>query len=900
MSLRVTRMRIEQLRRFRQPLELDGFDAGLNIIAGPNEAGKSTLVRAIRAAFFERYRSTSVDDLRPWGEGAAAAPQIELDFDLDGQPHRLVKSFLGRKRCTLQIGARTLDGAEAEEHLAQLLGFAFAGKGASRPEHWGIPGLLWVEQGAGQELDVRHARDHLHDALHGQVDAAAGELAASGGDELLDHLRAERGELLTGMGKPRGVYAEAAFRIEALQTQLQALDGQIEAYRQDVDRLASLRQQHAADEAAQPWRQFGEQLAQAEERQRALQASQQRLQADQTRLDQLAETRELLLKELANLEQQQADAETRARALAEAREALHAADAAVASARQQAGQARQATAAAREVHRRARRTADRRGLQQQIEQAEAEAARLEGDLQRAEQADRHLAELRASSAAAAAIDQAQLEHLIRLERAERDAALRRQAVATRLSFELPEGQAVELSTRDGLRILEARGEQLLDAQASLQLPGGGRLVITPGGEDLGELARAHEHALDALRRACASLGVSDADEARARRAAAMDRESRIGLAEQALAIVAPKGLQPLHAAIAQARQRIGAAREALDRLHEDAGAGGASPADDGEAAEPSLDQAELELSAAEAAERTGEAALNDAQRASAAARAHHDHAQREHAAAQATLADPARLQRQAQAQTQLLANRAEHDALAARIAQTQTELEQARPQIVEQDVVRFRLSIEQSTKLHQQRREQIVMLESSLQQAGAQGLEEQRQSLAVSLEQAKRRHDELRRRADALELLCTRLDEKRRATLARLQAPLQQRLQHYLPLLMPGASMQIDADLAPGALLRASPGGHAEAAQVQELSFGAREQLALISRFAYADLLRQAGRPTLLILDDALVHSDAERLAQMKRVLFDAAQRHQLLLFTCHPEHWRDMGVPIRPLESAS
>jgi uncharacterized protein YhaN len=50
-------------------------------------------------------------------------------------------------------------------------------------------------------------------------------------------------------------------------------------------------------------------------------------------------------------------------------------------------------------------------------------------------------------------------------------------------------------------------------------------------------------------------------------------------------------------------------------------------------------------------------------------------------------------------------------------------------------------------------------------------------------------------------------------------------------------------------------------------------------------------RPTLIILDDALVHSDEMRLAQMKRVLFDAATRHQILLFTCHPEKWQDLGV---------
>lgn len=70
-------------------------------------------------------------------------------------------------------------------------------------------------------------------------------------------------------------------------------------------------------------------------------------------------------------------------------------------------------------------------------------------------------------------------------------------------------------------------------------------------------------------------------------------------------------------------------------------------------------------------------------------------------------------------------------------------------------------------------------------------------------------------------------------------------------------------------------------------------------RLAYADLPKEAGRPTLLILDDALVHSDIERLAPGKRVRFDAAARHQILLFTCHPQHWRDLSVVARTVEAA-
>jgi uncharacterized protein YhaN len=67
--------------------------------------------------------------------------------------------------------------------------------------------------------------------------------------------------------------------------------------------------------------------------------------------------------------------------------------------------------------------------------------------------------------------------------------------------------------------------------------------------------------------------------------------------------------------------------------------------------------------------------------------------------------------------------------------------------------------------------------------------------------------------------------------------------------------------------------------------------MGVISRLAYADLLKEGGRPTLIIMDDALVHSDPERLEQMQRVVFDASQRHQILVFTCHPTNWRSVGA---------
>ncbi|MEK8051974.1 AAA family ATPase [Ideonella sp. DXS22W] len=890
MAFQITRLQVEQFKRFRQPLVLEGFEPGLNILAGPNEAGKSTLVRAIRAAFFERHRSTAVDDLRPWGEGSSATPTITLDFHLDGQPHHLVKSFLGKKRCTLQIGTqRTLDGAEAEDFLAQCFGYAYALKGRSKEEHWGIPGLLWVEQGSGQALDVSHAREHLHDALQGQADAAqtaAGSLAASGGDELLEQLRTQRAELLTGTGKPRGALADALASAEEQQAQLQALEAQVAAYRQQVDQLASLRAQHQADEAAQPWVALRAALAEAQARQQALAGQQQQLAADQARAAQLAQTRQLLAGELDALKRQQDQATQRAQALAQVAQQQQAADAAVAAA-SQAAQAAQARAqSARQAWRAAREAAQRQALAQQLQTAQAEAQRQADALQRAEAAHQHLATLRAHAAAQPAISPAQLQALQKLDRAARDAALRRQAVATRLQFDLPAGQSLTL--RDGRgaeQALQQQGERLLDSPATLALPGGGMLTITPGGQDLAALARQHDEATAALATALQAQGLADLAEAEARQAAYAQRQASIQLAERELAILAPQGLAPMQAAATEATARIASAQAALDRL---------PPAAD--AAALLLDEAEASHDAATRSEQAAAEALATAQRRQAAAASAHEAAQREHASAQAALADPARAARHAQAQDQLLATQAEHEALAARIAQAQTALADARPDIVAQDIARLSRSIEQLLQAHQQRREQLLVLEGTLQQAGAQGLEEQRDTLAGALAHSQRRAAELQRRAAALDLLCTRLEAKRQATLQRLQAPLQQRLQHYLPLLLPGAAVQMDDQLAPEAVTRTAADGSAERAALDDLSFGAKEQLRLISRFAYADLLQQAGRPTLLILDDALVHSDAQRLAAMKRVLFDAAQRHQLLLFTCHPEQWRDMGVALRML----
>lgn len=902
MTMQITRLRVEQLRQFRQPFELTGFEPGLNLFCGPNEAGKSTLVRAIRAAFFERHRSTAVDDLRPWGD-SAAAPTIELDFLLAGQPMHLVKSFLGRKRCSLRTHGRTYEGVEAEDHLASLFGFAFAAKGASRPEHWGIPGLLWVDQGTGQDLDVSHAQDHLHDALASQaapdgsatapatLERATAGLAATGGDDLLERLRAQRAELLTATGKPRAALAEAIDRAANLAADHQALLARVAAYREQVDQLATLRAQHDTDETRRPWEPLQAALAQARAQEQALQSTQQQLAGDTARLAQLTQTRELLTRQLNDLAEQQAVVRAREQALAAAVSQCDTARAAVHSARQQAEAAQAQALQARDALRRAREARSRHDLREQLAQAEDSTRQAAEALARADADHARLNALQAQ-AAAVRIDPRAVTRVVQLQRTERELELQRQAVATRLGYRLLPGQSLTLSGADGPQQLQAKGERLIDTAVTLTLPGVGDLTITPGGQDLAELARRHRDAQAELQQALQALGVADPAQAEARAAAQNELNARIAMAEQALAIVAPKGLDALRLQHTQAGARQRSIQQALDQLPPEAEAAPTAT----HTALPDPAQAEAAQHSADTLAQAAATALAGAERQLAAAQGRHDDARREYDAALSRLNDPERQARQTEAQQQLLALQAEQDALAARIEQARARLHEARPEIVAQDIVRLQRSIEQLEAAHRQRRERLLLLQQALQQEGAHGLEEQLATLEGELARARRREQELQRRAAALDLLCSRLDAGRQAVMARLQRPLRQRLQHYLELLFPGAQLEVTASLAPATLSRPGGAGAQQTATVEALSFGAREQLGLISRLAYADLLREAGRPTLLILDDALVHSDDKRLAQMKRVLFDASQRHQVLLFTCHPERWQDLGVAPRSI----
>ncbi|CEA06126.1 Chromosome partition protein Smc [Pseudomonas saudimassiliensis] len=873
--MKLQQLRISQFRQFREPLSISGFGPGLNLICGPNESGKSTLVRAIRAAFFERHSSGTLTDLRPWGD-SGAAPEVELSFSHGAQQWQLSKRFLQRKRCDLTVDGERLSGDEAEERLAGMLGFSVANRGASKAEHWGIPGLLWIEQGMGQELGdaVSHAGDHLKSVLG----ASLGEVTSSGGDDIIKQVRGQLDELLTGTGKPRGEYKASAEQIAALTAQLQELDQRIGAYRQQVDRLDELRRQQLRDEAERPWEALRAQQQQAEARYAEVQRQSEQQQRDLQALAQAQGNRQLVLNQLRHHEEQVSDLQQRQASrlalqqqleqLAERQAELRAARDAAVAAYQQAQQA----------ERLARQAARRDALQREREQLQRQAQQLQQSLEQARQLQREQL-TQQQALALIRVDAGQLATLEKLHNQLRELEIRQQSIAPRLRYELLPGQRLELNQQG----VEGAGEQQLLEETRIAIEGVGQLLVIPGGGDLARLGREAERLREQLHSLQAQLQVDSLAAAREQWQQAQSLAATLQGNRKLLNNLAPEGVDALEQHLAGTTARgaeLDAELTALAALPE---ADQPSP----ELAEQQLQQAATRLQQSEAASlEHNEQVIELRQRLASV--------DEECRRLQERLDDPQRRQQQQQLGDQLLAQRAEEARLEQVSAERAAQIASARPDILEQDIQRFRSSAAQLEQSFHQRRDELIALQARLQGEGADGLEESHAALTAELERETRRHRQLQRRADALALLSRLLGEQRQQLTRQLQAPLQKHLEHYLQLLFPQAALEVDENLMPSRLLRQGQ----DAGEFDALSFGAREQMGLISRLAYADLLREAGRPTLLILDDALVHSDQPRLEQMKRILFDAAQRHQVLLFSCHPDKWRDMGVPVRELEA--
>lgn len=137
--MRLLALRAAQFRRFSDGVAIENISPGVNLLAGPNEMGKSTLFEALEAAFLVPHGTSGarLEDFRPRGGGE---PVVEVDFETGGARWRVRKQF-GRGKSAiltdLDSGRVEARAGEAEARLSELTG---TGAGPGRI------GLVWVRQ----------------------------------------------------------------------------------------------------------------------------------------------------------------------------------------------------------------------------------------------------------------------------------------------------------------------------------------------------------------------------------------------------------------------------------------------------------------------------------------------------------------------------------------------------------------------------------------------------------------------------------------------------------------------------------------------------------------------------------------------------------------------------------
>lgn len=198
--MKLMHVSVEGCGRFGTPARIEGFAPGVNILSARNEAGKSTLFRAIRTCLFERHSSTAKDIAGLATDGLSLPVSIRVGFEHGGKHYEIAKSFLKGKAASLtRDGVEIARNAEADEQVWDLLGISPKSTRALVEASYG---LLWVQQ--GHSFIVPEPSEAAASQLNAVIQQEVGTLV--GGErarQLLARVKDELGRYLTEVERPR-------------------------------------------------------------------------------------------------------------------------------------------------------------------------------------------------------------------------------------------------------------------------------------------------------------------------------------------------------------------------------------------------------------------------------------------------------------------------------------------------------------------------------------------------------------------------------------------------------------------------------------------------------------------------------------------------------------------------
>lgn len=873
-------MRIHRIRiaNYRGTAEREiRFGPGVTVVEGRNEIGKSSLAEALDLIFQypDSSKAKPVTDVFP--RDRDASPEIEVE--LETGPYRLTyRKRFGRGAATeLEITRprpENATGRAAHERARQVLA-------ESLDE--GLWRALQIQQGAGlEQAKLADSR-----ALAKALDVASG---GGGGPAehaaLFERARAEYERYFTPTGRERAEVAEARRRVDERRERVAKLEEEQRALEADVERSARLaaelrrleeeapRREAEAEQRRREWeevarirRALEQAEAELEQARRALRAAEEELARRRELEQRIEDARRALAEHESRRSEEEAAVEAAGRALEEAQERVR-------EAKRAREEAERCLALRRGDVELRRNELDAQLLGERFD-------RVQEMRHRRREAERVLETNRLDADALQAFQSAEF--------AAREAEARLRESGPRLEVKGLGRVRIELGAETFDLAPGQVAERTVTERTVLRLPGALEIAVAPGAS-LADLEAAREKAVqkrDALR-------------------------ERYGVASLEEAIAAREAHQRATRDRAEAERRI---REELRDLTLDAletkrdrCRAAAADARARRPPEPplpaTLEDAKGLLEAAEGAHREAAEVLARAEQDAEQKRARFEALRQEHAHRRGQIEQAAA---QVQTLAQYLAAEREKradDALEAAVAAareafstTEARVRSLGEALGDQNPERVDALYKGAEAARAQVREdcsrlrvELATVNGRLETQQERGLFEALERERARLEHAEAELSSLARRAQAAQLLHETLSRHRDAARRSYLAPLRARIEGLGRVVFgPSFSVTLGDDLRvaertlDGATL-----------PFESLSKGAQEQLGLLARLAVAMTVSEdEGVP--LLLDDALGHSDPQRLAGIAATLGQVAQGCQVILMTCSPERFR--GIPGAQVE---
>lgn len=862
--MKISALRLFNVKRFAgRGVAIEGIGDGVNVLCAVNEFGKSTSFEALHALFFQPHSSTAGDvrNLRPYSGGN---PLVEADIITQQGTFRITKQFFGRgsaRIVDLSNGLLVAQADEAENFIAGLV------KGGTA----GPAGLLWVRQGVtgidkrnrSEEEGETKIRTSLLQSVQGEVEAVTGGRRMA---DIMAAIEEVLGRLVTPTGKPKAGerYAASIEEHDRLEAEVQRLAAEVEKLRDALDKRTAAAKRlteldHADDRE--------ERRKNVESVEAAFDAAKSRAETLRTAEAELRLTGErrdnayradydfgIALERAAGLTVKLGEA-ARRRAEALASRKVVAEAAATTHLNYDAAEAEERNARALLV---------RLNTVMNSKVAAEQLSKLEQNLQNAEITRTQIEE----DEAAVALLRLSEKSVSELEALETEIAkLNAVAEAGRPSLAIDYEPLAPVVTLDG-EPLKGGEQRSYVGHAELAIPGVGLVKLQsnrPTG-GAGRLRLSEERRQMLL----ASMGVNDLAAARKRQAEAQRKDGDLRECRARFSLIAPHGLSKLRVEISVQRAAVGDVLEMKqdpDQIREAHVA------------------AEAKLMAAREAWRETEPIQADVGNTFVTAQTNFAVLDAELRQVEIALGPEAiRFERKSQTAeflSELNIQLAEQKAIVEGFQAEATDFASA-----EASLRRFRSVIYAAEKEISRLREEIAGLTAEIRARSEEAVEEKWRESTDALDAAKTRVLGYRREVAVMQRLHDALETAQRQARETYLLPVMNELRPLLGLLFDDVSITFDEKtLLPHKIVRK---GQEE--EVERLSGGMREQLSVLTRLAFARLLAKDGRSAPVILDDALVYSDDDRIEKMFDALHRQARDQQIIIFSCRQRAFQKLG----------